>query len=73
MKKQIFCLVCAILCALIWGANFAADLYFEQPRAVLTSLHGLCAVVWALAAVEWALRICRARKEQAGKNGGDIS
>ncbi|MBQ6986086.1 MAG: hypothetical protein IJQ25_03765 [Oscillibacter sp.] len=71
MKKQIFCLVCAILCALIWGANFAADLYFGQSTDLLMFLHGFCAVVWALVAVEWALRIRKARN--AGKDGGDVS
>ena len=74
MKKQIFACVCAILCALIWGVNFACDLAFEQyvgqRGLALTILHGVCAVVWALAAAAWGLRIRRARKEQVGKEDG---
>ena len=64
MKKQVFCLVCAALCAVIWGVNLAADWYFGQPNALLTFLHGLCAVVWTLAAIVWAVRIRRARKQR---------
>ena len=74
MKKQIFAFVCAILCALTWGVNFALDLafeqYFGQRGLALTILHGVCAVVWTLAAGAWGLRIRRARKEQAGKEDG---
>ena len=71
MKKQIFAFVCAILCALIWGVNLVCDLLFEQYLSgrglALTVLHGVCAVIWTLAAVAWAFRIRRARGEQTGK------
>ena len=62
MKKQVFCLVSAIACSLIWGVNLAVDLYFGQSNDLLIFLHGFCAVVWTLAAVAWAFRIRRARR-----------
>ena len=74
MKRQIFILTCYILCALIWGGNFVCDLAFElylgRRGLALTALHGVCAVVWTLAAVAQWLRMRRARKEQAGKEDG---
>lgn len=59
MNKQIFCFVCALLCALIWGANLAADLLFGQTGALLTCLHTVCMAVWCVVAVAWWLRAHR--------------
>ena len=50
------------ICAVVWNINLIMDLAYGYTNTISFVLHIICAIVWDLCAVVWALRYLKSKK-----------